>query len=140
MRLNLRSVIRNNFNTYKEDRGVVERNITYLHQSVSQHEFDYRLKQVVDSWNLKGYNVFVSHCLKQWVNNNWKLFDTPPGNEKTNTVENFNKEVKAAFTSWKKFHIIDTYILHFQPAKYLYFNSLARWSTRLRIRHTQKSI
>ena len=84
--------------------------ISKLHFSISQIEYDELLKTTLKRWKSVSSLVDIhNYFTKQWVMsdyNNWQVFKTPPGFSKTNNpLEQYNCRIKVDFTK-RGFHQI----------------------------------
>ncbi len=85
-------------------RDAMLKDITSLHMSLSQQEFDCKWTTVFNHWMVTS-TEFALYFHKQWVEgrfNKWKVFNSPAGCATTNnSLESFNTMLKKCFMDHK---------------------------------------
>ena len=87
--------------------------ITQLHYSRNQLEFEQRLGDVWFKWSkIPELKKFQDYFWTQWVmnakTNKWQIFHTPRGFASTNnpTESSLNKEIKGTYSNYEQFSML----------------------------------
>ena len=89
-------------------RDIMLKDITSLHMSQTQEEFDCKWTTVFNHWMI-NCTEFALYFKKQWVEGEfkeWKIFNSSPGCATTNnSLESFNATLKKCFTDRKRYKV-----------------------------------
>ena len=107
--------IKDNFGKYLvpiEHRPLILNDVSWLHNSRFEEEFDFRLHIVINRWYSLELKQFVDYFTQQWLRppfNSWKLFRRPIGFPTVAINESFNKQFKETWTKYKTYNVLDLF-------------------------------
>ena len=95
-----------------EHRELILNDVSWLHDSRFQDEFDFRLNIVINRWYSLELKKFVDYFMQQWLRpqlNTWQLFRRPFGFPTIAINESFNKQFKETWTKYKTSNLLDLF-------------------------------